>query len=170
MGAQLDEFIRRADEAVAGNLNQQQQDSLKRELFSAYRRYPETMHIAQATEKGWPEVRAALGSYKDKNEHELAVAYAGSVSVSATANASASADVGIALSNAMRAVEESGLTTEQVGEIQQMMLDTKLAATKGIKPFTRKASELIRKAGEYTAPIVEIIAIIQAAVQLLPSA
>lgn len=168
MGTQLDDFIRRADEAVAGKLSQQEQESLKRELYAAYRRYPETMHIAQATDKGWPEVRAALGSYRDKNEHELAVANAGGVSVSATANASASSDVSIALTNAMRAVEESKLTPEQVGEIQQLILDTKNGARKGLKPFTQKASELLRKAGEYTAPIAEIISIIQAAVQLLP--
>ena len=168
MGTQLDDFIRRADEAVAGKLSQQEQESLKRELFAAYRRNVATMHIAQATEKGFPEMRAALGSYKDTLEHEVAVAEAGGTFVSATATASASTEVSIALADAMRAVEESDLTPEQVGEIQQMMLETKYAATKGLKPFTRKASELIRKAGEYTAPIAEIIAIIQAAVQLLP--
>lgn len=168
MGTQLDDFIRRADEAVAGKLSQQEQESLNRELFAAYRRNVAAMHIAQATEKGFPEIRAALGSYKDTLEHEVAVAEAGGTFVSATATASASTEVSIALADAMRAVEESDLTPEQVGEIQQMMLETKYAATKGLKPFTKKASELIRKAGEYTAPIAEIIAIIQAAVQLLP--
>lgn len=168
MGRQLDEFIRRVDDAVAGKLSQQEQHSLRSELYAAYRRTPGAYHIAQATEKGFSEIRAALGSYRDTLEHELAMAEAGGTSVSATATANASTDVSIALSNAMRAVEESKMTPEQIGEIQQMMLDTKYAATKGLKPFTQKASELLRKAGEYTAPIAEIIAIIQAAVQLLP--
>ena len=168
MGTQLDDFIRRADEAVAGKLSQQEQESLKRELWAAYRRTPGAYYVAQATEKGFPEVRAALGSYKDALEHEVAVAEAGGTFVSATATANASSDVSIALTNAMRAVEESKLTPEQVGEIQQLILDTKNSARKGLKPFTQKASELLRKAGEYTAPIAEIVSIIQAAVQLLP--
>lgn len=166
MYEQLNDFIGRVDAALAGKLDVREQNSLKSEIYAAYRR--SAYHVAKATEKGFPEMRAALGSYRDALEHEVAVAEAGGTSVSATATANASSDVSIALGNAMRAVEESGLTPEQVGEIQQMMLDTKLAATKGVKPFTRQASELIRKAGEYTAPIAEIIAIIQAAVQLIP--
>ena len=46
MGTQLDDFIRRADEAVAGKLSQQEQESLNRELLAAYRRNVAAMHIA----------------------------------------------------------------------------------------------------------------------------
>lgn len=168
MYEQLDEFIERVQGAIEGKLDTQEQESLKKEIFAAYRKNPDTYGIAQATEKGFPETRAALRAYKDKMGHELAVANAQAGSISVSASANATTDVSIALSNAMRAVEDSKLTPEQVDELQQLMLETKRDARKGPTAFATKAAELLRKAGEYTAPLAEIIAIIQAAAPLIP--
>lgn len=174
MYEQLDEFIERARDAVAGRLGGDEETSLRGEIYNAYRMDRRSMQTAKVAinDKPWPQVLAALRAYRDTLEHELAVANAtaGNISVNASAEAIAKAsfDVNDAIYFATRVVEASDMTTEQKGELQQLMLDTKNSARKGPRAFAEKAAELLRKAGEYTAPLAEIIAIIQAAVQLLP--
>lgn len=170
---QIDDFIRRCEEAASGSMERDEQKELYMALYTAYRMTKELWEVCKRAEAfQWRAAADALRAYRDKLDHELAMAQAaaGIVSVNANASSTASAHAS-AYVDAVAGLETiESLDDEDRAELEKLMLDVKSAKDKTLLGVAaEKLVEVAVEKGVETLPwvlpvIVEAVAKLTGAV------